>query len=147
MKRNLIAILGTALLCLLIVNVFHKPWVGGIFQGEIDAREDVTMTAVAATSTGAQFQIRNAAGSELESSPTYGLHVKKADGWHELIDLSFSHTLTLGVYPPDSLNALNLTWNSSYGTLPPGQYRIVKEFSFRENPDSAFLLAAEFTLD
>ena len=140
-------------LCILLLTAC-SPRIGEVFEGEVNNLDGITMAVLSntATSTGATIQILNTTDLEIDSGNAYdfSLQIEQDSAWHLLESKPFANTADASIYPQDEPIQQSLDWSSRYGTLPTGNYRIVKAFSCRsaayDGPKN-FYLAAPFTIE
>ena len=121
-------------------------------EAEFNPADNITMEIVEGTltNTGATIVITDLS----EENNTYGEWYridKLEDGkWYELEDKIAGENAWIAIgYKTDENNQLQLDigWESLYGALESGKYRIVKDFSNGKNPYTNRHIAAEFTIE
>lgn len=147
--------LSLALLGLLTLTAcYGASKVGDAFEGTVNDHEGVAMTLVEGTATpgGATVEVVNATEAEIGSGNEhdFGLQMERDGQWYLLERKGeFANTAEAYIFSPDEPRELAFTWDSSYGDLKPGRYRVTKRFfEYRAPGDTTdFLLAAEFTIE
>lgn len=143
------------LACLLLLPACGKAaGAGENFESEVNTYEGVTMTVVEGTARpgSATVEILNTTDKEIDSGNGYDFSLQKeVDGaWYWLETKGeWANTAEALVYPKDETVEQELTWESRYGSLPDGHYRVVKGFFEYRGPGDCtdFLLAAEFMVE
>ena len=132
------------------VETSDIPW-----EGEVNIREDVTMDVVEGTSSpdAVTISILSSSDAEIDSGNEYdfGIQAEKDGEWYPLKEPdNLANTAEALIYMKNQPRKFGLSWDSRYGSLPEGHYRVVKWF-YEYNPEGPphehFALAAEFILD
>ena len=132
---------------------------------EVDTIDGVWMEADPATVSpeGAMFVIHNMTGRmDFETNPEYCIEKKRGNVWYTIPDLYLNDSpravLAIAWYiPSDSFEHPfpqrydRYDWTRTYGELPPGEYRFLREVtSLLDIPlsedSSRYYLSAEFTV-
>lgn len=115
------------------------------------SNNDVIMTIDkgTVTNTGAKIQISNYTGQNYEYGAEFFIEYQKNGTWYMIIpknEMNFNMMSYLLVN--DEIKEYNLNWESSYGKLPSGKYRIVKSFSLeKDQSKDDIYVSAEFTIE
>lgn len=114
----------------------------------IDELEDVTMSVTYATEKGANLVLMNFSDKNMQCGEDYELHRLKDGEWYKsdyIID-NWAFAAIAYMMPQNQPVSIFIDWTHFHGTLPHGQYRIVKTVTdFRGTGDyTDYKLAAEF---
>ena len=119
---------------------------GDEFTEEVNTLKGASLTVdeSAVTSTGITYTMENQTDRDLNYGRDYGLQKEKDGRWYQVVpENPVAVTLELLYLPAGSTDTLELGWESSYGKLASGHYRIVKNVSDNE---SGYYLAGEFDI-
>lgn len=114
------------------------------FPARISDSDDVHIDVTPTTSNSIQITISNNSSSVVSFSNDYHIEVNSILGWHKLASLSNSFTSLGHSIRPGESSSFFINYESIYGTLSPGKYRIVKKFIIADN--SAYF-AGYFSLE
>ena len=120
---------------------------GEEFAQEVNTLEgvEITVDESMVTPAGITYTINNQSDRELNYGQDYGLQKEKDGKWYQIEPESpVAVTLELLWLPAGSTDTLEINWDTSYGTLTSGHYRIVKSVSDNEN---SYYLAGEFDIE
>ena len=153
MRKQILLLMGLLLL-LTACGKPSAPAVGELFQEEVNTVDDITMSVVPESATAASVSVsfQNDSSQELTLDDNYvfSLQTEQNGQWfmldkepEELWD-----TLPIQLLPGEHTE-MTFYWDSSYGSLTPGTYRLVKPgYVIHGRRDyTQFLLAAEFTIE
>ncbi len=79
------------------------------------------------TARGLHMRIVNLSETEITFGRDYFIQIMEKDVWRD-IDVKMDWTLELIYVEPEQEYEEEIEWTSFYGELPPGKYRIVKEY-------------------
>lgn len=119
---------------------------GDEFTEEVNTLEGAALVVDenAVTSTGITYTMENQTDRDLNYGQDYGLQQEKDGRWYQVTPKEpVAVTLELLWLPAGSSDTLELSWESSYGKLASGHYRIVKNVSDNEG---GYYLAGEFEI-
>ena len=120
---------------------------GEEFTEEVNTLEGVEITVDESldASTGITYTLSNQSDKDLNYGQDYGLQKEKNGKWYDVEpENPVAITMELLWLPAGNTDTLELSWESSYGELPAGHYRILKNVSDNEN---GYYLAGEFQVD
>ncbi len=149
-----IAFLTASLTCLMMAfaacSVSLK--LGDPFASPVNTVEGLTLQAEAdtVTATSLTLTLTNETDQTFASGNDYDftLQAKEKGNWYAIREGDFNNTADARIFMPGS-HTIEISWANRYGTLPAGEYRIVKNF-FPEVSDEGltegYLLAAEFEI-
>lgn len=122
--------------------------VGAASEYITNTKQGAALTIIEATPTSAVYQVTNETGSELSTgnANVIDLEVEQNGTWYQIDVGERSFTTEALLIEDGQVCKLETTWQSSYGTLPKGHYRILKGFSMGPFP-SNFILSAEFEIN
>jgi len=108
----------------------------------------IEFTANNATATGGSFDIRNQDSASWTYGDEYAIQVADSLNWY-YIDILPEWTTDGQVIAPDETVTVQLDWTEHYGELPPGSYRVIKNFVPENDENSAegFFAACEFEVE
>lgn len=117
----------------------------------LDAPEGLAMTVVSQSGTEIEVEIQNNGEKEVTYGSPYFLEYCWQDSWYEVPSVldSWAFTSIAYVVRPESSARWEEDFEWIYGTLPPGQYRIVKDVLVDREDTSQYdryELAAEFAI-
>ena len=143
MKKTIITILLCGVLMLGLTGCGKTK---GEF--EIGNKSDITMSIKDGTLTneGTTLVLKNDSDKLLRYSEEYRIQVKKDENWYNInVELEFN--VPLWELETNSEKEIELNWEYSYGNLPSGEYRIIKQVYFENEEDQKFYISAEFNID
>lgn len=120
---------------------------GEEFTQEVNTLEgaEITVDESMVTSIGITYMISNQSDQDLNYGQDYGLQKEKDGKWYQVEPRNpVAVTLELLWLPAGNTDTLEISWETSYGTLSSGHYRIVKSVSDNEN---SYYLAGEFDIE
>ena len=130
------------------VDESQYPWeLGGKSTVKL-AKAEVFLTLVddTLTTAGASFTLRNEDEFTLETGAWFLIEVKVNGKWRD-IQRSTQGPLDALILPSGDDFVFDIDWSGSYGELPAGDYRLIKEFSNDdEDPHENYYVACEFTI-
>lgn len=155
MKRRMYLLCGVVFISCLLTACGSKARISGeVFEGEVNTYEGVTVMVAEGTARPGTVtvEILNTTDLEIDSGNEHDFGLQKeVDGkWYWLETKGeWANTAEALIYERDTPRELELTWDSRYGSLPEGHYRVIKSFFEYRGPGDCtdFLLAAEFNLD
>ncbi len=139
---------GKRLACMLAVCLVFLAGCGQQLGEEFS--EDVNMLEGAelsvdeslVTPVGITYSINNQSDRDLSYGQDYSLLKEKDGKWYFVEpERSVAVTLELLWVPSGSTDTVEISWENSYGKLPGGHYRLLKNFSDYEK---GYYLAGEF---
>lgn len=144
-KSRILSVLITAISLALFTGCGQK--LGEEFTEEVNTLEgaEIVVDESLVTSTGITYTISNQSDKDLDYGQDYGLQKEKDGRWYQVepenpVDV----TLELLWIPAGSRDTHEISWETSYGKLSAGHYRIVKSVSDNEN---GYYLAGEFNIE
>lgn len=102
----------------------------------INPSGDILVTVVPIPSNSVQITILNNSDSSILFSNAYYIEEKTLFYWHKASLLPTSFTSLGHELKPGESYSATLNYESIYGVLSPGQYRLVKNFKY--NDDSSY---------
>lgn len=141
-----ITLLTTAALSILLLGGCGQK-LGEEFTGEVNTLEGVILTVEETSVSPAEiaYVIDNQSGVDLSYGQDYSLQMEKDGKWYQIIPKrDVAVTLELLWAPAGSQNSHTVNWQSSYGKLQKGHYRIIK--SGADN-SQVYYLAGEFQVE
>ena len=113
-----------------IKEASQYPW--KITESERDIRnadDRIVLQAEKAsvTAEGMRISIQNNSDAEITFGTEYFIQLREDGSWYD-IDADTDWTMELMAAEPGQVYEEELDWSSYYGELPPGTYRIVKEY-------------------
>ncbi len=99
-------------------------------------------------STGASFTLKNNLDTEINYGGEYTIERKENDKWYKIKPIQ---NMNFDL-PATTLNALEtyelfISWNSIYGKLPEGKYRMIKNINYTINSKNVnAYISAEFEI-
>lgn len=105
----------------------------------------VALTLQNVSPTAADLTIRNQSRETLELGEDYAIQRHDGKGW-TILERQPGQGFGLVAYSllPGESRVFPLDWSNSYGALPPGRYRVCKDFSLR---GLSMTCRAEFTIE
>lgn len=112
--------------------------------------EDISLTIKEGTLTNTQATLilENNSTEDLGYSDSYEIEIKRDNDWYKInVDIGFNEPLY--IVEPNQSQELDINWENGYGSLTPGEYRIIKDVMLMNNDDTYedFYIAAEFTIN
>lgn len=146
MKKNkILSVMIIGMSLLLFSGCGQK--LGDEFTEEVNTLEgaSIVVDESAVASTGITYTMENQTDRDLSYGQDYGLQKEKDGRWYQVEPESpVAVTLELLWLPAGNTDTFELSWESSYGKLSSGHYRIVKNVSDNE---SGYYLAGEFEIN
>ncbi|MBD5394064.1 MAG: hypothetical protein HDR71_07295 [Lachnospiraceae bacterium] len=142
-KKELIA---TVILCNLLLLSGCGLKLGDEFTGEVNTLEGVELIVdqESVKPTEISYTIENQSESDLAYGQDYGLQMEKDGKWYQIIPKKdVAITLEMLWTPAGSTDTHMISWESSYGKLPKGHYRIIKSMS---DDQQGYFFAGEFEI-
>ena len=116
----------------------------------VTSNENVSLTIKegALTSTKATLILENNSTEDLGYSDSYEIEIKKDNAWYK-INVVIGFNEPFYIVESNQSQELEINWENGYGSLTPGEYRIIKDVMLMDNDDTYedFYIAAEFTID
>ena len=113
------------------------------------SQNDVIMTIKEGTLTNksATLVLTNNSDKNFEYGTPYEIEVKKDGEWHK-INVELDFTMPAFQLSAKESNEIELDWESGYGRLAEGTYRIIKVINYEYNGGKyePFNVAVEFTI-
>lgn len=112
------------------------------------SQSDISLSVKDGTlkNTGVTLILKNDSNKLLRYDEVYKIEIKQNNEWHKInAELYFNEPLW-GVEQNKS-QELELKWESGYGKLAKGEYRIIKEVYFENESEQKFYISAEFTIE
>lgn len=83
------------------------------------------------TPTSLRFTVTNNSTSSAEFGANFSICRKVGEEWYTLLEISDNVPMTLELYalPIGSSDSFEVSWENLYGSLPAGEYALVKNFS------------------
>ncbi len=118
-----------------VVDGVEYPWkIGGESSIDIAPDNGVSLRLVEGTLTpfGASFQLDNQSGWCIEYGDLYDIEIRIGNQWRDILNPSGGplHAFSL---ESGKTTSFEVSWPHAFGELPPGQYRIIKSYSWRGN--------------
>lgn len=115
------------------------------FKAEVNTRDDFTLDYVYMSSDSANLKITNASGETVYSGPESDVSIQRlVKNEYRPIKVEKPEVAKDAImYQPESTTFQVANWADTYGTLPAGEYRLVKTFNNGEND---FYCAFEFEI-
>ena len=96
------------------------------------------------SATGVTYTIDNQSDQDISFGQDYALQMEKDGKWYQMEPKApIAVTMELLWLPAGTSDTYEIQWDSSYGKLSSGRYRIVKSVS---NNEAGYYLAGEFQL-
>lgn len=144
-KSGMLSVMIMGMSLLLLTGCGQK--LGDEFTEEVNTLEGaaITVDESMAAATGITYTIDNQTDRDLNYGQDYGLQKEKDGRWYQVVPKNpVAVTLELLWLPSGNTDTHEVGWESSYGKLASGHYRIVKNVSDNEN---GYYLAGEFQID
>ena len=112
------------------------------------SKNDITMSIKDGTLTneGTTLVLKNDSDKLLRYGEEYRIEVKQDENWYN-INTELEFNVPLWELETNSEKEIELNWKHSYGNLPSGEYRIIKQVYFENEEDQKFYISAEFNID
>lgn len=117
---------------------------GSEAKEEEAAPEGLTLTVGNVTGSGAECTIKNDTDTDANFGRNYEIEALSDGVWYELEHTDTAMTMDLLWAPAGGEETLTLSWESSYGVLPAGTYRVKKPVYAGEAPA---VLYGEFVIE
>ena len=143
------ALAAIFLLGLFAYLLYHFNTSPNLDQSELDVTNipGVQIEIIEASYTGATYSISNTSESTISFGYDFGIEILRGVKWFEL---PHSDMLTVSIQLellPGQSESYTCSWESTYGTLSAGQYRLVKQINTYENWENlSHWVACEFIL-
>lgn len=152
MKKTILTILLCGVMVLGITgcgNSKNQFDVGGKSDIKI-SQSDVTLTIKEGTLTNksATLVLTNNSAKNFQYGNPYEIEIKKDGEWHKInVELDFN--LPAFQLSSKESKEIELDWESGYGKLASGTYRIIKgiDYEYEEGKYEDFNVAVEFTIE
>ena len=142
-KSKILAAVLTGMCLIFLAGCGQK--LGDEFTEEVNTLEGAALVVDESVATGITYTMENQTDKDLNYGQDYGLQKEKDGKWYQVESKEpVAVTMELLWLPAGSTDTLELNWESSYGKLASGHYRIVKNVSDNE---SGYYLAGEFEID
>ncbi len=99
------------------------------------------------TKTGTTLIFKNDSDVDIQYGESYEIEIKKDGEWHKInVELNFN--LPAYILQSKTSKEIELKWESGYGKLASGDYRIIKSFDIEKENGTfeTFYASAEFTI-
>ena len=158
MKKKIITILLCGFLIICLTSCGNKeleepdkePFIGEEATTEIvtDKKIELSIKDGTLTNTGATVVLSNKSNREYMYGLPYSIQIKQDGKWH-IINAILNFDLPLFSIASGETKEIDLNWESSYGKLEKGTYRIIKEIEYKDekDKDENFFIAVEFNID
>lgn len=118
-----------------VVTIISFIVVIGIFAfflrpSKVSSLDDVLMTVVPASSNSVQITILNNTNSPISFSNEYHIEARYPLFWHRVNLRPAAFTALGHELDPGDFYSASLDYETLYGDLSPGQYRLVKTFEY-----------------
>ncbi len=143
-KSKMIFMMVLGLNILLLAGCGKK--LGEEFTDEVNTLTGVSLTVDEdkVSETGVAYTIDNQSDKDISFGHDYSLQMEKDGKWYQVEPKeAIAVTMELLWLPAGTSETYEIWWDSSYGKLASGHYRIVKSVSDNE---SGYYLAGEFQL-
>lgn len=128
MKRVLLTVLVCAAVLLQITGCSARLKVGEVSDITVSDGGSISLSVKEGTLTnvGAMLILTNGGDETITYGETYEIEIKRDAEWHRI---NAKMDFTLPAYPldPGESHEIELDWETFYGKLPKGTYRIIKE--------------------
>lgn len=100
------------------------------------------------TDTGATLILKNDSDVDVQYGNPYELEIKKGGQWYK-INVELNFTLPAFLLKSKETKELELNWETGYGKLVSGDYRIIKSIDLEKEDQTfeTFYVSAEFTIE
>ncbi|MDE7334255.1 MAG: hypothetical protein K2O16_18910 [Lachnospiraceae bacterium] len=143
MNRNRKLLTCVLAMCLVLFAGCGQK-LGAEFSEEVNMLEgaELSVDESLVTPTGLTYSISNQSGRDLNYGQDYSL-LKEKDGKWYLVEPERPVAVTMELLwvPAGSTDTMEISWESSYGKLSGGHYRLLKNFSDNEK---GYYLAGDF---
>lgn len=151
MKKKILTIILTGIIMLGIVGCSKQQ--NGLDVGKKSnikiTENDVSLSIKEGTltNTGATIVLKNKSDKVFQYGNPYEIEIKRDGKWHK-INVEMFFTMPAFWLNPQEIKEFELNWESGYGKLACGTYRIIKDISYEKEDDTydKFYIAAEFTI-
>lgn len=146
MKKHKMMVMMTLGLYILLLAGCGQKKLGEEFTEEVNTLEGVTLTIEEgkASASGVTYTINNQSGQDINFGQDYSLQMEKDGKWYYVEPKeAIAVTMELLWLPAGTSESYDIIWNSSYGKLSSGHYRIVKNIS---DNAAGYYLSGEFQL-
>lgn len=143
-KSRVLSVIVAGISLIMLTGCGQK--LGEEFTEEVNTLEGVEMTVDESliTPTGITFTISNQSDKELNYGQDYSILKEKEGRWYQVVpENPVAVTMELLWLPADNTDTHEISWETSYGKLSSGNYRIIKYVFDSEN---GYCLAGEFTI-
>ena len=149
MKKKILMGLLCSFVLLITACNNNKLDVGEV-SNILTSNENVSLTIKkgSLTSTKATLILENNSTKDLGYSESYEIEIKRNNDWHKInVEIGFIEPLY--IIEPNQSQELEINWENGYGSLTPGEYRIIKDVMLMNNDDTHedFYIAAKFTIE
>lgn len=116
----------------------------GLFSEPVNTWDDVTLSVQSSDNVSATLELKSTCDETVYFEEAYRIQVQSGKEWYEVAPehepwfTALGYMLTTN-YPSQTLE---LNWADSYGELPAGNYRIVKQISKESESASCYVSAA-----
>ncbi len=83
---------------------------------------------------GGEFLFSNGSGGEVYYGEHYRLQIRLKWRWYN-IEQPCGFVLPMYTIRPQMADRLTVNWSRCYGSLPPGTYRLIKDYSMEDTAD------------
>ena len=146
MKKNkIVSVVIVGMSLILFAGCGQK--LGDEFTEEVNTLEGAFLSVDEnlASPVGITYTMENQTDKDLNYGQDYSLQKEKDGRWYQVEPKEpVAVTMELLWLPAGSRDTLELRWESSYGKLKSGHYRIVKNVS---DSESGYYLAGEFEIN
>lgn len=142
-KKFLAILAGVSLILLMGCGIK----LGEEFTEEVNMLEgaEITVDEALVTPTGITFTINNQSDKDLSYGQDYSLQKEEDGKWYWIEpENPAAVTLELLWIPAGNADTMEISWETSYGKLPKGHYRILKNMA---DEQSGYYLAGEFGIE
>lgn len=111
-----------------------------------DTVEGVKVDILDLSLTSAKYEITNNTGKTIETGNenSISLEVEKDGKWYQIKIGDYANTAEALVIMDGQTIELNTSWADTYGTLPDGHFRMLRNFTFEGDYENPFIISAEF---
>lgn len=144
-KRGILSVIIAAMSLVLVTGCGQK--LGEEFTEEVNTLEgaEIVVDESLVASTGITYIINNQSDRDLSYGQDYGLQKEKDGRWYQVEpENPVAVTLELLWLSKGNTDTHEISWETSYGKLSAGHYRIVKSVSDNEN---GYYLTGEFNIE
>lgn len=97
---------------------------------------------------GTKIELTNNSEKILRYGPDYFIEINENNEWHVINVHSVFHTILYSLHKGESVE-YKIDWETNYGELPKGKYRLIKYFYFEDenkNKSDDFTVSVEFEI-